>query len=406
MNSELKHETKHFYSKRYVCLIAAIGMVLLILPAKSGLAVENDSVQHFKMVSTIEYSGKTQFRNQVETLLTAKKQSLSDDKVKYFISTNDFDLVTDSQSSSGELTFTIDKKTRRLLGVGKASELFEKINNQCVRSFKKITKDDIGKTWKQTFYLSFLDKSLPNELKFTLTAIGQKTESLGELIAVRALSEPFTVNTPKAGGGQGPVKSKISAVYVFDSKVEEIYLSISVFDAETKVAGFKEKLHHEVATYMTDAFGESVDLSGLDKKFEKFVQKLNLTKKPLKVAKKSSLPKWASSQGLGIAQVANICAATACEGALNPVSIISIPIVQTVGLQGSGLLGSIGPLAVAGETGTVGGSLTSGVTAMSGFQVSTGTIAGMGLGTAAAIAGGTIAVAGGGGGGGSSSVSP
>ena len=36
----------------------------------------------------------------------------------------------------------------------KVTELLEKINNECVRSLEKVTKNNVGKTWKQAFKMS------------------------------------------------------------------------------------------------------------------------------------------------------------------------------------------------------------------------------------------------------------
>ena len=110
-----------------------------------------------------------------------------------------------------------------------------------------MTKDNVGKTWKQSINLSSFGDSLPGELRFTLTAIELNTDVFGEMIAVKALSEPFFI---KAGGGS--VRSTINTVYLFDPKIEELYLSVSVFEA-TKDVDSKKTLRHEVATYRTDA---------------------------------------------------------------------------------------------------------------------------------------------------------
>lgn len=184
--------------------------VALLLPfAKAGSAMEDENAQHFKMLSTIEYTGEGQFRNQVEALFTVLRQPLSDDKVRYFLFTDDFDLLTDDPNSgqlsfSKGLSFVIDRKTGHLSGYGEDLALLGKVNNQCVRSLSKTTKKNVGKTWKQSFDLSSFGKSLPRRLTFTLTAIQLDTKVLGEafndMIAVRALSEPFIVKAAKEEG--------------------------------------------------------------------------------------------------------------------------------------------------------------------------------------------------------------
>ncbi|NQT00506.1 MAG: hypothetical protein HQ580_00635 [Planctomycetes bacterium] len=406
MNFRNKSKTKCFWIERNFYLMMVLSAVLLLSLGKVSLAAENESTQHFKMLSTVEYSGKGQFRNQVEALFTVKKQLLDDDKVRYFLSTNDFDLVrTDmleeaaggsldvgQQPSSGELSFVVDRKTKHLSVDNKDLALLEMVNNQCVKSLKKVTKENIGKTWKQSFNFPSLDKSLPDKLKFTLTAIQVETEVLGEMVAVRALSERFDVRAAKKKTGIGSIRSRIGAIYLFDPEIEDIYLSISVFEARTNINGSWEKLRHEVATYMTDAAGVSLDLSGLGKKFETLVRKLGLARKSFKVVKESPLPQWALSEGLNASQVAGICAATACEGASNPVVTVWIPVARTVAMQSRGTLDPVGGLAVA-DLGTVTGSLGTGVPAVGALNIAAApAFLGVGVGTAAAVAGGTAGV--------------
>jgi hypothetical protein len=419
-----KNKIKCFWSRQAFVLMMSAGVVLSLFLAKAGLAKGNETTQHFKMVSSVEYTGQGQFKNRVELLFTlrkqalsdskkqsllsrvrspfTKKQSLSDEKMQYFLSTDGFDLVggnlsTAQQSSSNELSFVIDRKTRAFSAKSEGLALFEKLNNRYVRSLKKVSKENIGQTWEQSFDVSFLSSFLPSEMKFTVTAIGLETKVFGEMIAVRALSEPFAFKTTKKDGQIGFVQSKIGAVYVFDPEIEDIYLSISVFEARANINGFKEKLRREVASYMTDAAGLSVDLSGLGEKFGEFVKKVGLTNKDLKVVKQTRLPQWARLGGLRTARVADMCAAMACEGAFNPVVIVCIPSSRLVFMQ------SFGGFASAAEMGTVSSTLAKSVSAVGSMKIAVApAFMGMGLGTIGAIAGGTagaIAVAGGGGGG-------
>ncbi len=397
--------TKCLWSRQNFYLITALAIVLVLPSGKTSLAVENESVQHYKMLSTVECTGQNQFRNQVEALLTVNRQFLSDDKVQYLISSKDLNLAegsptADQQPSAGELSFVIDKKTKYLSADSKDIELLEKINNRCVSSLKNVTKNNIGKTWKQSFTMPFLNHLIPGELNLTLTAIRLKTKVFGEMTAVRALSEPFVIRAASAKGDKENVKARINAVYLFDPKMEDIYMSISVFEAETNS---KEKLRHEVATYKTDATGKSVDMSGLGSEFEKLVRKVGLTTKPIKVTKESPLPQWAQYEGLGAAQVANICAATACEGAPNPVATIYIPAARTVAMQ------SLGKIVMAGKMGAISTTLATRVAGIAGMKIAAApaVIGGMGLGTAGAVAGGATAIAvGAGGGGGGNDRSP
>ena len=401
------NRTKCFVAKQGFCLTVMLSSVLLGVFGNSSLAAASEDVQYYKMLSTIEYEGKSPFRNSVETLITVRKQILPNNQARYFLSTDDFDLVDGSLNSGWEssfrsISFLIDGKTGYLLESDTNLAFFGRINNQCVKSLKKVSKENIGKTWKQSFNLSSLVEPLPDELKFTLTAIQPKTKVYGDMIAVRALSEPFKVMTSQDGSKAEPVNCRAGAVYLFDSEVEDVYLNISVFEATTKVNGSQETFRHEVATYKTDAEGTSVDLNGLGKKFETFARKVGLTNKSLKITKQSVLPQWARSEGLKFGQIANICAATACEGGINPVAIISIPTAHAAALQSTGTLPSIG------LAGTVSGKLVASVAGVGGMKIAVAPFMGVGLGTAGVIAGGTVGgiAAAGGGGGGSSASSP
>jgi len=319
---------------RDVCIVVA----LLLAMGSAGWAADCASVQQYKMQSVLEYSGKTQFRNKAETVFTAKKQLLSDGKARYVVSADD------AVSSQKELSFVIDQKTQHLSGVDKDLVLMEKVTNQCLRSLARVTESNVGTTWKQAFDLSSVGNSLPGELKFTLTAIPLETESYGKLIAVRALSEPFFVKT----GGRA-VQCRINCAYVFDSDFEDIFLSASVFRGATNANGYGERLKHTVTTWKVDAAGQPASFSelGKDKDFEKLVSKLGLTSS-LTVVKAAPLPQWARTEGVRAAQVANLCAAVSCEGALNPVATIYLPVASTVGLQSMSKSVTASALVVAG----------------------------------------------------------
>jgi len=377
-------ETKGFLDRRNICLVMALSVMLLLSSGTTGLAREMESVQHYKMISSVEYTGGGQFRNQVETLFTVKKEALSDDKVLYSLSGSNLDPKLAQVSSPIEFSFVLDRNTRHLSSVVEEDMAFwARVNNESIKSLKKVTKDNVGKTWKQSINLSSLGDSLPGELRFTLTAMELNTDVFGEIIAVRALSEPFFVKS-----GKDSLRSKINAVYLFDPRIEEIYLSISVFET-TKDANGKKTLRHEVATYRTNAAGASVDLNGLGPKFEKFVRKVGLSRKSVKIEKKSPLPQWAQSEGLAAAQVANICAAMACEGALNPVVTVCIPSARIVAMQSLGQISSIGTFGIAD---TVAGSLGKGVTGIGTMKIAVAPAwAGMGLFTAKTVAAGAAA---------------
>lgn len=377
------NKTKGILNKRDFCLMMALSVMLLLLPGTTGLARETESVQHYKMISSVEYTDGGQFRNQIETLFTVRKKTLSDDKVLYLLSGSNLEPNLTQVSSPIEFSFVLDKNTRYLSSVDEDLAFWARINNESVRSLEKVTKDNVGKTWKQSINLSSFGDSLPGELNFTLTAIELKTDVFGEMIAVRALSEPFFVKA-----GVSSLRSRINTGYLFDPKIEEIYLSVSVFEATKDVDG-KKTLRHEVATYRTDATGASVNLSGLGPKFEKFVREVGLSGKSVKIVKKSPLPQWAQSEGLAAAQVANICAAMACEGALNPVVTVCIPSARMVAMQSLGEISSVGAFAT---TKTVAGSLGKSVTGIGTMKIAVAPAwAGWGLGTANTVAAGAAA---------------
>jgi hypothetical protein len=312
-----------------------LSITLLLMLGQITLATRNENVQHYKLLSSLEYSGKSQFRNDVEMQCTVKKVT-SDDKVQYFLS-------TDSSLGGDKMSFIIDGKTQHLSSPKKNLAFLEKVSNQCTKTLKKVTKSNIGKTWKQSFDISPLGDSVPSKLTFTMTAIRMNTEAFGEMIAIRALSEPFSVKTDKENESVGSIQARINSVYVFDPEFEDIYLSISVFKATTNVNGFNETLQHSVSTCKTDNSGRQIDFSvlGKDKNFERLVSKLGLTSN-LKVVKASSLPHWARVEGIRAAQVANICAATSCEGALNPVTTVCLPAARTSAGIGQLLPGALG----------------------------------------------------------------
>jgi hypothetical protein len=379
-----------------------MGVMLLSFAHVAG-AGEDTGTYHYKMVSSLEYSGKGQFKNRTESLFTVDRKPLSDNKVQYSIWTND------SGSSGadydprgfGSVSFVLDWANRELVTSNGNLNFFQMIHNHCAQSLEKVAADNIGKTWKQSFDLSFLDSFLPSELKLTVTAVDLKTDVLGDMIAVRALSEPFTFETTGIGDKIDKVRCKVNSVYVFDPSVEQIYMSISVFEATTNVNGFKERVRHELATYMTDSAAIPVDFTGLGKKFERLVRKVGLTNKDMKISKPTELPKWVRRDALRVIGLADTCAALACEGAPNPVVTVCIPAGRMVALQG------LGHIAGSSQLGTVASSLAKSIGPIGSMKIAVAPgIMGLSAMQAGAIAGGTVGgvAAGGGGGGGSDGV--
>ena len=116
---------------------------------------------------------------------------------------------------------------------------------------------------------------------------------------------------------------------------------------------------------------------------------MGLSRKSIKIEKKSPLPQWAQSEGLAAAQVANICAAMACEGALNPVVTVCIPSARIVAMQSLGEISTVGTFAIAD---TVAGSLGKSVTGIGTMKIAVAPAwAGYGLGTATTVAAGAAA---------------
>lgn len=317
----------NFYHKVGFCFLILTGVVFQVI-CLTNLAKAEESVHRYKMVSTVEYAGEGQFRNQAETFYTVKKEPLQNDKLRYSIAADDPNVDAQQKYPSLTFSFVVNQNTQHVSAVGKDMSFWAKVHNESVKSLKKVSRDYVGKTWKQSIDLSSLPDVLPDELRFTLTAIRLRTNTVGEMIAVRAMSEPFFVKIEK-----GSFRTKINTVYLFDSQIEDIYLNISVFDAATDVRGLNETLHHEVATYKTDSEGVPVDLSDVGQDFEKLVAKVGLRKSGLEIVKESKLPKWAYSKGLRAAQISNICSAAVCEGALNPVTMISMPTAQILEFQ-------------------------------------------------------------------------
>jgi hypothetical protein len=379
-----------------------VGIVLLSF-AHVAVAVQDTGTYHYKMVSSLEYSGKGQFKHRTESLFTVDKEPLSGNKVQYSIWTDEAGSSGADYDSRGfgRISFVLDRANRELVTSSGNLSFFQMIHNYCTQSLEKVAADNIGKTWKQSFDLSFLDSFLPSELKLTVTAVDLKTDVLGDMIAVRALSEPFTFETTGIEDKTGKVKCKVNSVYVFDPSIEQIYMSISVFEATTKVNGFKERVRHELATYMTDGAAIPVDFTGLGKKFEKLVRKVGLINKDMKVTKPTDLPRWVRRDVLRVVGLADTCAALACEGAPNPVVTVCIPAGRMVAMQG------LGHIAGSSQLGTVAMSLAKNIGPIGSMKIAVAPgIMGLSAMQAGAIAGGTVGgvAAGSGGGGGSDGV--
>jgi hypothetical protein len=373
---------------------------MLFLCARVAGVGQDTGTYNYKMVSSLEYSGKGQFKNRTESLFTVDRKPLSDNEVQYSIWTDDAGLS--GSNDFGKISFVLNQANRELVTSNGSLSFFQMIHNRCARSLEKVAADNVGKTWKQTFDLSFLDGSLPSELKLTVTAINLKTDVLGDLIAVRALSEPFSFETTGIDDKVDKVKCKVNSVYVFDPSIEQIYMSTSVFEARTNVNGFTEKVRHELATYMTDDAAIPVNFAGIGKEFEKLVRKVGLTNKDIKVTKPTELPRWVRRDALRVIGLADTCAALACEGAPNPVVTVCVPAGRMVAMQG------LGHIAGSSQLGTVAMNLAKNIGPIGSMKIAVAPgIMGLSSLQAGAIAGGTaggVAAGGGGGGGGDGTV--
>ena len=323
MNHVSQGRMINVYRRAGVCFFLAVCVVVHAL-CVNCVAGDIEGVEHYKMISTVEYTGDGQFRNQTESGYSVTKEVFANDRVRYSFVMHDPNTESGKRTSS-DFSFVIDKSTGLMSAAGRDLAYWAQIHNETVKSLDKVKNEYVGKTWKQSIDLASVDKSPINDVSFTLTAINVRTRAFGNMIAVRALSEPFFLTIDK-----GPLRCKINSVYLFDLDVDNVYLSISVFEATTDVKGIKETLRHEVATYRTDSAGKPLDLSDVGKDFEALVAKVGLRKDSLQITKEADLPKWAGAKGIPAAQVANICAGVVCEGALNPTATVTMPTARTM----------------------------------------------------------------------------
>ena len=214
------------------------------------------------------------------------------------------------------------------------------MNNECIKTLDGRVSKEVGKTWTCRFNLGLFNHySLPRELKFTVTSIKVKTDHLGDLVAVRAISDAFMVKAAQQTQGYGYVKCQIASVYVFDPYVyetnaEDVYVSAMVFVASTKMDGMTQQYRYEFGTYKTDPNAAAVDMEGLGMELEDFIRQIQLTPQPIDVNEFAGLPFWAQSEIVNAAQVATVCAAVACEqNIVNPVASIYLAAARVYELQ-------------------------------------------------------------------------
>ncbi|MBN1804573.1 MAG: hypothetical protein JW837_04935 [Sedimentisphaerales bacterium] len=356
-----------------------------------------ESVEHYRAVSSVEFKGQELFNNRADQRFDVERVIQSDGKQNYTVT---FPEIGESY------TFTLDKPTMTITNSSQELQFQQQVGNLCALTLKGGVKNNIGKTWKQSFDLSPLGRSLPEGLSFTLTSEPFESATIGNVVAVRALSAPFdTTILDEAGENVVPIKCRMNAVYVFDDQIDTLHMCSSVFTLERKEELLKKSiLCHQTAIYRTDAEGEPVDI-GLEpkskqgKKFSEFIKKIGLREKMLKIKDEQMtlMPKWARTDGVRISNAANICAAFACEGGINPVAPLCLSANRMVVLQSWGTVGQTGVV-------SVGTTLAS---SLGTAKLATAPFLGVGAGWAGAIAGGIGGgVAAGSGGGGGSHATP
>lgn len=328
MNRAKKYFGKAYFHKGPLQMVTLLVVVFMVAGNRTIAAAEDKNILSYKQISTVEYSGRGQFRNQVEVNYVVETKVLPDNKARYVI------FPDSSKSEPGKapvfspISFIIDKNNKTMSAEGKELAFLANVNNQTVKSLNEMTKNNLGITWRQPVNLLSLGDDFPEEIKFTLTAIPVRTEALGDMIAVRALSEPFIFKI-----SNGFVRGKVNTVYLFDANIENVYLSVSVFEASTSASKINETFRHEVATFGMDSEGNPLSLNDIGHDFERFVAQVGLKQTSLAVSEEVPLPQWVQSVGIRTAQAANICSAAVCEGAPNPVSLISIPTAIILEMQ-------------------------------------------------------------------------
>lgn len=319
--------------------------------------IAQQKTNYFKLVSTVEYKAKRdgesrEYRNQQEPLFIATTIPEAKEKTSYHLITTDYQFDPNVQlkyKNSGEMTYNLADK-RIMSDADIDLTHVQLMNNECIKEIDGKAPNEVGKTWIKRFNLGiFHHYSLPNELRFTITSMKVKTANLGDLVAVRAISDAFLVKVAAIKGGYGFVKCRTGAVYLFRPLPEQavgddIYLSAMVFVASTNIDDMDQSYRYEFGTYKTDDKGKAVDMNGLDKEkdFQNFVREIQLTPKVLEVNNPCCPPQWVQSEIGSAAQIVTTCAAVACEQTIvNPVSNIFMATARTYQLQQQYVLASM-----------------------------------------------------------------
>ena len=334
---------------RLFLLLAVIISLLAgqIVYAQQGKLSEQRT-DYFKLISTVEYTAQRgsesrQYRHQAEPWFIVTTIPQADGQRHYHLITSDLRFQNEQSQQKYENADEINyelKEKRFMTGVDADLSALQKMNNECIRTIRGEAPKEVGKTWTCRFNLGILNhNSLPNELKFTVTSIKVPTDKLGELVAVRAISDPFLVKAAAQAGGYGFVKCRIACVYLFGPREEDVYVSAMVFLADTKMDDMTQQYRYEFGTYKTDANAGAIDMNGLGLDLEGFVKKIQLTPQPVEVKNPCCPPFWVQSEIANAAQLASACAAVACEqNMVNPVSNIYLAAARVYHLQQEYLL--------------------------------------------------------------------
>jgi hypothetical protein len=63
-------EVKWSWSKEDFVVVVVLSTILWMPFSRADLSDQSASVEHYKMLSTVEYTGQGQFKHQTETVLT------------------------------------------------------------------------------------------------------------------------------------------------------------------------------------------------------------------------------------------------------------------------------------------------------------------------------------------------
>jgi len=308
---------------------------------------------YFKLISTVEYTAQRgneskQYRHQAEPWFAVTTIPRTNEQRHYHLITDDLrfqsQYLEQKHEDAGEINYDLTEK-RLMTDVDSDLLALQKMNNECIKTIGGKAPKEVGKTWTCRFNLGIFNHySLPNELKFTVTSVKIPTDKLGDLVAVRAISDPFLVKAAAQIEGYGFVKCKIACVYLFDPYVyetgeEDVYASAMVFLAATKMDGTTQQYRYEFGTYKTDADAKAIDMNGLGLELEDFVREIQLTLQSIEVKNSCCPPQWIRSEIANAAQLASACAAVACEqNIVNPVASIYLTAARVYQLQQEYLL--------------------------------------------------------------------